>query len=96
MAYGDDHSPGAPLAHFREHGADVRLYCVGCALTRDLPLEAVIARLRARGVGDESTGIRRVQAFVRSPCPRCGGRLFETTPAYRRLPLAADQLPPPQ
>jgi hypothetical protein len=72
---------GVELAHYRQHGFGVRLTCLGCMQHRDFALEAVIERLVARGVGDEHTGIRAVARFVRTPCARCGGVRFETTPA---------------
>lgn len=74
--------PGVPLADYRQHRAGVRLTCLDCMKHRDLPLDAVIARLEARGVGGEQTGIREVARFARSPCQRCGGMRFETTPAF--------------
>jgi hypothetical protein len=74
--------PGVPLAHYRQHGAGVLVICAGCRQTRTFGLEPVIRRLMARGVGDERTGIRAVANFVRDPCPRCGGRRFETRPAF--------------
>ncbi|HVN00387.1 MAG TPA: hypothetical protein VMT68_09240 [Caulobacteraceae bacterium] len=73
---------GVPIAHLRQHGAGVRLTCLDCLLHRDLPLEAVIVRLEARGVGGRATGIREAAQFVRQPCSRCGGRRFETAPAF--------------
>ena len=73
---------GVPLGHYREHRAQVRLTCRGCMLHRDLPLEAVIARLEARGVGGEGTGIVALAGLVRAPCGRCGGRRFVTGPAF--------------
>lgn len=41
--------PGVPLGHYRQHNAGVRLVCLGCLDHRELPLEAVIERLRVRG-----------------------------------------------
>jgi len=85
--------PGVPLAHYREHGAGVRLTCRDCQLNRDLPLEAVIARLEARGVGDAHTCIRSLAGLVRAPCRRCGGNRFVTAPAFPARRLVPDQLP---
>ncbi len=73
---------GVPLAHYRQHRAGVRLTCRDCKLHRDLPLEAVIERLVARGVGGEATGIVELVQHVRQPCPRCGGWRFVTAPAW--------------
>jgi len=73
---------GVPLSHYRQHGADVRLTCLACKAHRDLPLERVIARLEARGLGDASTGIKAVAGVVEQACPACGGRRFDTSPAF--------------
>ena len=74
--------PGVPLAHYRQHGASVRLTCLACMQHHDWPLEAVTERLRARGVGGETTGVREAARHVRSPCGQCGGSRFETAPAF--------------
>lgn len=55
-----DFDPGVPLAHYRQHNASVRLFYLICQDERTLPLEAVIERLKARGLGEENTGIRAV------------------------------------
>jgi hypothetical protein len=78
--------PGVPLAHYRQHGAGVRLTCLDCMGHRDLPLEGVIKRLKVRGLGDDETGIRAVAGFVSAPCPTCAGRRFETAPAFPTRP----------
>lgn len=78
----DETAPGVPLSHYRQHGAGVRLTCRDCKAHRDLPLEAVIGRLEARGVGGERTGIVALAQLVRGPCPRCGGSRFVTAPAW--------------
>lgn len=75
--------PGVPLAHYRQHGGTVRLTCLDCMRHRDLDLEAVVARLQARGVGGERTGIKAVAQFVTRGCSRCGGKRFETSPTFR-------------
>ncbi|CAN7311933.1 hypothetical protein LJR164_001660 [Phenylobacterium sp. LjRoot164] len=49
---------------------------------RDVPLEVVIARLEARGVGGAQTGIKDVAKFVREPCDQCGRTTFDTSPAF--------------
>jgi hypothetical protein len=90
----DDRNPGVALSHLRLHDAGVRLYCRGCALTRDLDLERVIVRLEARSVGGDATGIREGARFVREPCPRCGGQVFETVPAFKGMAMTPDRMPP--
>ena len=74
--------PGVPLAHYRQHRAAVRLTCLDCMKHGDWPLEAVIARLTARGLDGERMGVRAVAEHVRRPCERCGGQRFETAPAF--------------
>ena len=78
-------SPGVPLAHYRQHGADVLLTCIDCIDHRVLPLEALIDRLRARGLGDETTGVKTVAGFVTAPCGRCGGARFESRPNFAEI-----------
>jgi hypothetical protein len=80
---GEAWSPGVPLGHYRSHrGAGVRVMCRDCKLHRDLPLEAVISRLEARGVGGAHTGIVALAELVRTPCQRCGGRRAVTAPCW--------------
>ena len=86
MATRDD-SPGVPLAHYRQHGADVLLTCIDCIDHRVLPLEALIDRLRARGLGDETTGVKAVAAFVAAPRRRCGGHRFESRPSFAEIAM---------
>ncbi len=73
----------ASLAHYLDHDSchGVRLTCLECRGHRDLSLTAVILRLEALGVDGPKTGISDVAKFVREPCPRCGGKAFETAPA---------------
>lgn len=77
--------PGVPLGRYRGQ-ADVRLHCNGCTYARKLPLERVIARLVARGVGDERTGIRAVAALMTGPCPQCGAWAWESRPDFPSIP----------
>jgi len=81
-----DQEPGVPLAHYRDHGAGVWLTCPDCVNHRELPLEAVIRRLIARGVGSAATGIKEVAGYVNRPCPRCGGRRFDSSSAFPARP----------
>ena len=80
--------PGVPLAQYRDLGAGVLLTCMDCIHRREFPLEFVINRLAAQGVGGGWTGIKAVAGFVRDPCPRCGGRRFDTSPAFPVFPKA--------
>jgi hypothetical protein len=67
---------------------------------RNFGLEGVISRLVARRVGSAATGIKALAGLVRDPCPRCGGRRFETSPVFpvpqrRRLDRTAAAEPGP-
>lgn len=74
-----------PLAHYLAHhpGSGVRFTCCACETSHDAPIAAVIERLKARGLGDERTGVREVAGFAERPCPRCGAMRWETRPAFR-------------
>lgn len=87
----DGFNPGVPLGDYRKHGAGVLLTCLDCMQNRTFDLEVVIGRLEARGVGDASTGIRAVAAFIRAPCPRCGGKRFESRPDFRPVARHKDE-----
>ena len=77
-----EQEPGVPLSHYRQHQAGVMLCCGGCENVRILELEAVIDGLKARGLGDEATGIRAVSRFMTQPCS-CGARRWTSQPAWR-------------
>ncbi len=51
---------------------------IGCSILRP----SISRPFAARGVGDETTGIRAVASYVRLPCPRCGGSRFESRPHF--------------
>ncbi len=89
-----DFDPGVPLAHYRQHNARVRLCCLDCQHHRELPVEAVIERLKVRGLGDENTGIRAVAGFVAVPCPRCAGLRFQTMPSFPTIPKGPGWMSP--
>jgi hypothetical protein len=73
---------GVSLEHLRQHRAGVRLHCRDCQHHRDFELEVIIEGLKARGDGDERTGIKAVAPLTHKPCPRCGGARFESLPAW--------------
>ena len=73
---------GVPLGDYRKNRADVLLTCLDCFWRQTIDREVLIARLKARGVGGERTGIKAVARFVTRPCPRCGSRRFDTCPAF--------------
>jgi hypothetical protein len=88
-AVADALDPGVPLAQFQRVGAGVRLTCRDCLFHADLPLEVVITRLEARGVGGAHTGIVELAGLVRGSCAHCGGRRFVTAPAFHNRAASA-------
>lgn len=75
--------PGVPLAHYLRdhHGVTVRFHCEACGRSFDTPLSDVVERLKARGLGDEQTGIREVSRHADKPC-RCGAMKWTTRPGF--------------
>jgi hypothetical protein len=78
-------TPGVPLGRYRSFGPRmaVEFRCRACDVWFEVPLEDVIARLQARGVGGPETGVREVGALAERPC-RCGSLRFATRPAFPR------------
>lgn len=78
---------GVPLGRWRAHAdVGVLVICRRCQDRRVLDLEAVIARLAARGLDGEAIGIRALAGHVRGACARCGARAWETRPHYPGIP----------
>ena len=73
---------GVALGAYRQLGAGVRVSCRDCQFHRDLPLNAVLARLEARGVAAERVGMVELAGLIRAPCRRCGSMRFTTAPAF--------------
>lgn len=76
--------PGVPLRHYlTEHpGTEVGFHCLACMAYHQVPIEAVVKRLKARRIGDEGTGIIAVGTFSSRPCKRCGGTHWQSRPAF--------------
>lgn len=74
--------PGVPLDHYRQHGASIQLHCNSCAQMTLLDLEAVIAGLITRRLGEEHTGIRALARTFRRGCECCGAVAWETRPCF--------------
>lgn len=76
--------PGVPLGHYLQHhpSSTVRFHCDGCQASHDVPVEQVVERLKARGLGGEDTGVREVAKFSTRPCARCGAMKWVTRPAF--------------
>jgi hypothetical protein len=45
----------------------VRFHCRGCQASHDVPVSRVVERLKARGLGDEQTGVRAVAWLADHP-----------------------------
>lgn len=82
---GDGDTSGVPLRQYRplQPGMGVEFRCRDCGAWFNVPLEDVISRLQARGVGGPRTGVRAVGTFAERPC-RCGSLRFTTRPAFPR------------
>ena len=65
--------PGVSLGAYRANRADVLLTCLDCFWRQTIDRERLIARLEARRVGDERTGIKAVAQFVTRACPAAVG-----------------------
>ena len=81
----EDDTPGVPLGRYRSLGPrmGVEFRCRACDAWFEVPLEDVISRLQARGVGGPDTGVRAVGRLAERPC-RCGSLRFTTRPAFPR------------
>lgn len=79
-----DRTPGVPLSHYIDThpGVGVRFTCLYCMAHHDVPIAEVVVRLKARGMGDEQTGIRTIGLRATQPCGRCGKVTWETIPAW--------------
>ena len=75
---------GPPLRHYldKHPGTEIGFHCLGCMAYHQVPIEKVAARLKARRIGDEGSGIKMVGSLARRPCRRCGGTHWDTRPAF--------------
>lgn len=80
--------PGVPLSHYieRHPGTGVRFTCWSCMATHAVPMDRVLARLKATGAGDEQTGIKVLGQRSRRPCAKCGKATWDSAPAWRAFP----------
>lgn len=76
--------PGVPLTRYIEQhpGCTVEFHCRGCQFRRSVPIPRVVARLKARGWGDETTGIVAIGGLSDQPCERCGQVNWMTRPGF--------------
>lgn len=81
-----DPTPGVPLSHYLDHhpACGVRFTCLSCMAHHDVPIADVLARLKARGMGDERTGIKQIGLMSTQPCARCGKVTWDTAPDWKR------------
>lgn len=83
----DPSDPGVPLAQYlHDPVMGVRFECLACQNSFDLPTADVVAKLKARGLGDENTGVRELARIATKPCRRCGAMRWETRPCHRPRP----------
>lgn len=74
--------PGVLQDHYRQLGTSIQLHCNSCAQMTLLDLEAVIAGLITRRLGEEHTGIRALARTFRRDCERCGAVAWEARPCF--------------
>ncbi len=80
----DQDPPGVPLGQLLGQ-ANLLLTCNGCMWRETYDLQKVIDQLVARGVNGPAIGICHAKHHVRTPCPRCGKRVWNTRPDYTNL-----------
>lgn len=78
--------PGVPLGDYLAQDPRIRvsLWCsaLPCTYHEKHDLEAVIARLDARGLNGRRVGIRKLAELMDKPCPACGKWSWEARPDY--------------
>lgn len=80
-------NPGVPLARYlADPEMGVRFECLACIDSFDVPTAEVVEKLKARGLGDERTGIKAVGWLSTTPCRRCGAVRWETRPVHHPRP----------
>lgn len=68
---------GVPLvAYVSQPDHLIAVTCQGCRHTVSRTAVDTIARLKAAGRGDGSTGVNDLSGRVRGPCRKCGGQAF--------------------
>jgi hypothetical protein len=74
--------PGIPLAYYLANHPDgvVDLACAYCFYRRHIPFERMVEELKARGIGDEQTGIIAVGGLMKGICPKCEGTRWQSWP----------------
>ena len=77
--------PGVPLAHYRQHQADLLLMC-GCPHSQVVPLETVISRRTARGFDAAQVGAREAVNLTPRPGAKCGTARWTRRPASPAIP----------
>lgn len=77
-----DDDTGVPLDHYLQKGGHGVLFYCRCGYLNAVPVECVVERLKASGLGDEHTGIRALARLSRRPCPRCGAVAWESRPGF--------------
>jgi hypothetical protein len=80
---------GVPLVGYLQHpDVLIAILCTHCEARLLLPPKQVIARLKAAGRGDGSTGILELARVIRGPCRKCGVRRFECQVIWSQRPVS--------
>lgn len=75
----------------------VEIRCAGCSAKRLTTVEGLIYRLKANGLGDESTSVKAAPGLIRGACRACGLRQWAIAflwcdPKARPLPFWRQEL----
>lgn len=78
--------PGLPLSHWltNDQCEGVALHCASCGGMEVVPVQTMIDGLKARGLGDENTGIADVASFM-TKAHRCGKVAWGSRPAWKPM-----------
>jgi hypothetical protein len=68
------------LTNSQVEGVD--LHCGACGGVETIPIQAMIDGLKAKGLGDENTGIADVASFMTKP-HRCGKVAWSSRPVWK-------------
>lgn len=74
--------PGIPISFYLANHPDgvLHLSCRTCFYSMTYPFERIVEELKARGLGDENTGVLAVGPMMQGLCPGCEGRRWVSRP----------------
>jgi len=74
--------PGIPIAYYLANHPEtaVELACAHCNNRKVVPFAEMVEQLKARGLGDENSGILEIGPMMKAPCMRCEGVRWVSRP----------------